>query len=146
MPKVLEFISELRQSEAKELHIGVAGFCWGGQHIVELARGPVEQSSLVHALFTAHPSMLSIPNDIEAIRKPLSIAVGDSDHLLSEKQIRQIDQILERNAVLHEVVIYEGAGHGFSIRIDRVNLKQAEQAVQAEKQAVDWFTKCFNAN
>lgn len=40
-------------------------------------------------------------------------------------------------------MIYEGAGHGFSVRIDRTDQKQTEQAAQAGEKAVKWFTRYF---
>ncbi len=60
--------------------------------------------------------MLSIHDDIEGIRKPLSIAVGNCDHLISEKQISQIEETLQRNKVVYEIVIYEGAGVNWESR------------------------------
>jgi dienelactone hydrolase len=140
----MDFLTKLRDAEAANLPVGVAGFCWGGQHTVHLAAEPPSNSkALVDVFFTAHPSSLSFPKDIERIRKPFSVAVGDKDPLMTPKQARETEAILKKNKVEQEVVIFEGAGHGFSVRIDRTNPKQTEQAVQAEVQAVKWFIKHF---
>jgi dienelactone hydrolase len=144
MPRVMSFLAQLRQAEAAKLPLGVAGFCWGGPHLVQLAKEMNgEGKALVDVCFTAHPSALSFPKDIEGIRKPFSVAVGDKDPLMTPAQALETEAILRNSAVEHEVVVYEGAGHGFSVRIDRTNPKQTEQAVLAEKQAVNWFTKHF---
>lgn len=62
---------------------------------------------------------------------------------MTPKQSAETEAILRKNNVEQEVVIYEGAGHGFSVRIDRTNPKQVEQAVKAEQQAIRWFSKHF---
>ncbi len=134
------FLTELSKAEAAKLPVGVAGFCWGGQHIVRLAtEAPSDSKALVDVCFAAHPSGLSYSKDIEGIRKPLSVALGDKDALTTLEQARETEAVLRKNKVEQEVVIYEGAGHGFIVRIDRTNPKQTEQAVQAVK----WFTRHF---
>lgn len=144
MPRVISFLTELRKAEAMKLPVGVAGFCWGGGHLIQLAaEKPTDGKALVDVCFTAHPSALSFPKDIEGITRPISVAVGDKDPLMSPEQARMTEAVLRKNKVEQEVVIYEGAGHGFSVRIDRTNPRQTEQAVQAEKQAVKWFTRHF---
>lgn len=145
MPRVESFLTELRKAEAANLPVGVAGFCWGGKHAVQLASEVPSETSkpLVDVCFTAHPSALEFPKDIEAIKKPISFAIGDCDPLMTPEQVRESEALLRKNKVEYEAVSYEGAGHGFSVRIDRTNSKQTEQAVQAEKQAVKWFTKQF---
>jgi dienelactone hydrolase len=144
MPRVVSFLTELRKAEAVKLPVGVAGFCWGGQHLVHLAcEASSDSKALVDVCFAAHPSGLSFPKDIEGIRKPFSVAVGDKDPLMTPEQAKETEAVLRKNKVEQEVVTYEGAGHGFSVRIDRTNPKQTEQAVQAEEQAVKWFTKHF---
>ena len=140
----MSFLTELRKLEAAKLPVGVAGFCWGGLHVVQLAtQASGDNKALVDVCFTAHPSGLSFPKDIEGIRKPFSVAIGDKDPLMTPKQSIETESVLKKNKVEYEVVAYEGAGHGFSVRIDRTNPKQTEQAVQAEQQAVNWFTKHF---
>ena len=151
LPRVKNFLTELRNAEAARLPVGVAGFCWGGQHLVHLAAEPPRNSGannnsikpLVDICFAAHPSGLSFPKDISSIQKPISIAVGDKDPLMTPAQGKQADEVLTRHNIEHEIVTFEGAGHGFSVRIDRTNPRQTEQAVKAERQAVEWFSRHF---
>ena len=85
-----------------------------------------------------------MPSDVDSVRKPLSIAVGDKDNWLTPEQTRETEKTLKRlegevEGMRSEVVVYPSAGHGFSVRIDMKNPKQVEQSVQAERQAMEWF-------
>lgn len=74
--KVTPFFQSLRSSpETEGLKIGAAGYCWGGKYTVLLTHGP---TPLIDAGFTAHPSNLVMP-DIEQVKAPLCISVGDID-------------------------------------------------------------------
>lgn len=145
MPKVNEFFTAVRKDEGASLPVGAAGFCWGGPHIFDLAKGKeVNGKPLVDAVFTAHPSNLSIPGDVKGIKKPVSVAIGDKDFAMSIQQVREMEGALKKiDGLKSEVVVYPGAGHGFSIRADLANEKQAEQAAEAEDQAVKFFTESF---
>lgn len=155
-PRVVRFFQDLRASPppfpAQSLKIGVAGFCWGGYHAIYLAQdnpetrvtppGSAKGVSLINCGFTAHPSSVSIPSDILAVRLPLSVANGPDDALMGREKMVQLTQILEANeAAAHEVVLFEGARHGFGNRGDPNDPKQAEMGLQAEDQAVNWFSK-----
>lgn len=146
-PRVTLFLEKLRTAPSEEdkgLKIGVAGFCWGGKHALMLASA--KEAHLVDAVFTGHPVAFDMPGDFENARKPISVAVGDKDKYLSAKQVQEVKTIfemLEREVpgMSSEVVVYPGAAHGFSVRIDVKNPKQVEQSQQAEQQAISWFEK-----
>lgn len=140
-PLLHSFFTSLRANEGSQLPLGVAGFCWGGKHAIDLTHAPKDGSKpLVDTCFVAHPSNLILPVDIEKVSRPLSVAIGDKDFVLREAGRKQVKGILkERENVRSEFVLYPGAGHGFSIRADPKNEKQAEQAAEAEDQAINWF-------
>jgi hypothetical protein len=79
MPKVVSFMNDIRCNEGSGLPIAAAGFCWDGKHPFNLAHGPISDSNkiLIDVAFTAHPSGLVIPDEIQAVRKPISLAIGD---------------------------------------------------------------------
>ena len=149
MPKVHDFFTALRSAEA--LPIGVAGYCWGGKAAILLTHpspascNQLGARPLVDAAFTAHPSGLSIPNDIHPVRVPLAIAIGDKDMALSMKGVGTIQSVLEPKAnkgeCHQEVRIYPGAKHAFATRGNPHEEKEGEMADQAEEQALRWFTK-----
>lgn len=74
MPTVTQFFASLRCTpETKYLRIGAAGYCWGGKHTVLLTHGP---NPLIDAGFTAHPSNLSVPGDIEGRKRRCTCVLG----------------------------------------------------------------------
>jgi len=160
-PRILSFVQALRTSPppfaTDNLKIGAAGFCWGGKYTVFLAadapssrvaRHASQQSvgirPLIDCGFTAHPSMVSVPGDIDAVTLPLSVIIGDHDHAMSGPLALQMKEILEvKKKGDHEVVIVPGAKHGFAQRTATHDPLQMEVAQQAEDQAIAWFTRWF---
>jgi dienelactone hydrolase len=149
-PGVRDWFAALRLGEGAALPVGAAGYCWGGKHVVLLGAakdlgGPAGDRPLIDAGFTAHPSLLSLPGDVEALRVPTSFAMAEHDMGLSVAQQQQIKAIVEAKPDKErgEVRTYEGVGHGFSVRADFTNEKVAQQAAEAEHQALDWFNHHF---
>lgn len=154
-PIVFDFFRQLRTSpDTSSLKVGVAGFCWGGKHVINLChdypssrvhRAGSESGqlqSLIDAGFTAHPSMLNVPEDIDNVRIPLSIAIGETDMAMKSEQIQQTKTILEKKKDGdHELNIIPGAIHGFAVRGLLSDPKQKEHSDIAEQQAIAWFGK-----
>ncbi|KAL1855407.1 hypothetical protein Plec18167_005909 [Paecilomyces lecythidis] len=145
-PIVKDFFTAVRENEGAHLPIGAAGFCWGGKHTLNLAQGYESNGKpLIDAGFTAHPSNLEIPAEIEKIKKPVSFAIGDKDIQVRPPHIEQIRQIVEAKpeGERGEVKTYYGAGHGFAVRADHILKEAKQQADEAEDQAIDWFNRHF---
>lgn len=157
-PVVLRFFQDLRTSplpfDTSDLRIGAAGFCWGGRHVMALARddpdtcavryGETVPRALVDCVFTAHPSNLHVPDDAENVRVPTSVVVGDIDAILRSGPARVMKSVLDKKDG-HEMVILPGARHGFATRAGRGDGHARECAQRAEDQAVAWFLRAFNA-
>lgn len=143
------------------LKIGVAGFCWGGQFTVVLAKdlpetrvdvsnensksvdGAAGKARLIDCAFTAHPALLKIP-DIEKVSVPLSVSIGVVDEWMNTKDIAQMKKILDAKtdaAGECQCVLLEGAKHGFAVRSWEGDKVQMGFADVAEKQALEWFEK-----
>jgi dienelactone hydrolase len=146
MPKVRAFFEAVRCDEGQDVPIGAAGFCWGGKHTVNLAHGGLATNGkpLIDAAFSGHPSALDIPGELKDVVTPLSFAMAEKDMALSLAQVEQIRVALKETSAEHEVVVYEGAGHGFCVRADLNNEKVMEQSIAAEEQAIKWFKKVFS--
>lgn len=152
-PRIFDFFYALRTSfESVSLKIGVAGYCWGGKYAILLSHnlpsayipGPAgESKNLIDAAFVAHPSGLSVPEDFVKVTLPLSVAVGDADMVMGIKQSEDGRAALEKNSSRYEFVLYPGALHGFAVRGDPKDPKQAEMGEQALSQALMWFSRCF---
>lgn len=147
-PRVLSFFKTLRANEGASLPVGAAGFCWGGKHVCLLGHGATDDNGkpLMDAGFTAHPSMLSLPSDVEKLVRPVSFALAETDNQVSPAQGAQIEKIVggKEGEAKGESIIYKGTGHGFSIRADLTHSDVAEQAKKAENQCISWFNKHFN--
>ena len=152
-PRVTKFLRMLREDKGATLPVGIAGFCWGGLHAIKLTHDTADAKTadgrpLADAVFTAHPSSVTVPQDIADVKGNLSIAIGDDDGVMGIKQVRAAQEILaDKRDVDSEVVIYPGAKHGFSIRASRAqpDSKETKQAEEAEKQAISWFQRHFEA-
>lgn len=162
-PRIFNFFKAIRTSPppfpTNKLKMGAAGFCWGGYYTILLAhdtpssrvqRHEAQTSSatalepLIDCAFTAHPSLLTMPKDIEAVNLPLSVAVGNEDTAMKGPQRLQMKEILEvKKKGDHEVVIMPGAKHGFATRVDPRDEWQLECAEKAEVQAIEWFKRWF---
>lgn len=144
----------LRQNEAAGLPLGAAGFCWGGKVVFQLCvdtpESRLDGEPLLDAGFTGHPSMIQVPTDAQAVRRPLSIANGDLDVLLSKEKVIELKRELEDTRsdepspdgrIKGQVVLYPGVGHGFAVRGDLTVEDIKDNAEKAEKQALNWFDK-----
>ncbi|KAK3940473.1 Alpha/Beta hydrolase protein [Diplogelasinospora grovesii] len=147
-PIVKAFFRALRAANP-EMHVGAAGFCWGGKHTVLLAADPemtVDSGKpLIDCGFAGHPSMLSIPGDIEKMHRPVSFACPENDPQVSLAQAEIIKKIVEGRTgeSRGEVVVYENCGHGFCVRADTTNDDVARQAAEAEDQCIRWMQSHF---
>ncbi|KAI9709280.1 MAG: hypothetical protein M1820_003400 [Bogoriella megaspora] len=149
-PRIWEFIEGVRASEeAKDKKIGAAGFCWGGKFVFLLcgSQGKGKDGKwLIDAGFTAHPSNLTIPWDIEDVQVPISVAAAENDMGLSTEKTNEIRTILakktEKAEPECELVDYRGAHHGFAVRGDEGE-EAMERMDKCKDQAVNWFAKRF---
>ena len=140
-PRVWNFFTAIRNDpETSNLKIGAAGFCWGGKYTILLSH----EQGMIDVGFTAHPSKMKFPEEWDAVRKPLSVAIGDVDLGIKIEMVKDIKVLLERKEdVPCELTIYPGAKHGFAIRADPKDEGQTKSGCQAEDQAFRWFTKWF---
>lgn len=146
-PGVKGFFEQLRKEEGQALPIGAAGFCWGGKHTVTLAHGAeINGQPLIDAGFTGHPSLLSLPSDVEKIKRPVSFACAEDDNQISLKQAEKIKAIVTAfpEPYKGELRVYQKTGHGFAVRADLKVPDVAAQAAAAEDQAIAWFTSHFS--
>ena len=152
-PRVYNFLKALKQNEAKDLHIGTAGYCWGAQFVTKLCWDQDENKTddgkrVTECGFVAHPSALTYPGDIEMILLPYSCAAAEIDPQMSAEAAKQTEDVLKSKTakvkdqgVEHEFVMYKGAFHGFAVRADEEDKEEAARGKKAEEQAVKWFSR-----
>ncbi|PQE25993.1 Dienelactone hydrolase protein [Rutstroemia sp. NJR-2017a BBW] len=138
-PLVFNYHSAIRNApETAGLPLGSAGLCWGGKYTTLLC----QEDDLVDAGFTAHPSNVKFPDDWAKVKKPLSVCIGDVDKAVGIEEVKQIKALLEEKEAT-ELVILEGAKHGFAVRADPADEGQMKSAEIAKKQALAWYSKWF---
>lgn len=160
-PRAMNFMRAVRAAPGPRTgeappKVGVAGFCWGGRLAVlwlhdepqNRVRVGGREYPLIDCAFTAHPSLLKIPEYIDKVAQPLSVANGEDDEWMGRGKMKRLVSILEaKNAAagqeVHEVVVYGDAKHGFAVRGNRNDPKQREWGDQSEDQAVRWFKRHF---
>jgi len=116
LPLVQAAVRSLR--EDKDVgKIGAVGFCFGGRYAILLTHGDAETP--VDAAVANHPSSVAFPKEIDAIEKPIQINVGDSDSMMSLKDIDTTKgSFLKRVDAPHDINVFKGAVHGFAVRGD----------------------------
>ncbi|PTB45699.1 hypothetical protein M441DRAFT_159785 [Trichoderma asperellum CBS 433.97] len=148
-PRVKGFFEQLRKEEGASLSVGAAGFCWGGKQVLLLGRGDkIDGRPLIDVGFTGHPSLLSLPADINNLTLPVSFAIGDHDSYLSVAQAENIKAIVEAKPELArgEVTVYPDCGHGFCVRADHKFPDAVKQADDATDQCIAWFNTHFKTS
>ncbi|KAL7950046.1 Alpha/Beta hydrolase protein [Trichoderma barbatum] len=146
-PRVKGFFEQLRKEEGASLSVGAAGFCWGGKQVILLAHGDtIDGRPLIDAGFTGHPSLLSLPSDIEKLRLPVSFAMGEEDDYISVEKAEEMKAIVEAKpeSARGELTIYPKTGHGFCVRADQKFPQSVKQADEAIEQCIKWFTAHFS--
>lgn len=155
-PQILDYTRAVRADLNPGKKLGVAGFCWGAMHTIQLSAESASleenenhmQEPLVNAQFVAHPSGLKPAAMTELLSRlavPFSIAIGDSDMILSKENVNELEAGLRKSYPIDEqrsgleVKMYDKCGHGFAVRADRGKAVENEAADLAAKQAVNWF-------
>ncbi|KAK6349298.1 hypothetical protein TWF730_010048 [Orbilia blumenaviensis] len=147
--RVYKFFTALRKNEGNGKLVGVAGFCWGGKHAFTLGAGKDVDSGeyLIDFAYTGHPSGVDVPQDIEALQTPISVAMGTEDFLNTVEFSKKMKEGLEKHEAKggraggSEFVFYEGGNHGFACRADLTNERLKECADAAEDQFVRWVER-----
>ncbi|KAJ4356033.1 uncharacterized protein N0V89_004060 [Didymosphaeria variabile] len=136
--------------------LGLAGFCWGGYLSVNLCTHTAKvggEERLVDAAFAAHPSALTVPDNIvDSILKfktPLSIAHAENDMVLKTAGIEQTEAALRQkagdgkgeNGFHYHIKTYKGMAHGFAVRAKPGVEAEEKAADEAKTQASEWFKK-----
>lgn len=125
-PIIEDFIRNVRMIPGTN-KVGAIGFCWGGRYAILAAQKPFsgQEGQGIDAAYACHPSLVSIPSDFEPVTVPLSLALGDKDSLLGEKEVGQIQELMQKKKsgeqgeqVESEVKVYEDQIHGFALRGD----------------------------
>ncbi|KAK9448584.1 dienelactone hydrolase [Limtongia smithiae] len=138
-PLIAKFLEALKAT-SPELPIFTVGFCFGGRFSLIAGTKKVAPGT-VTAVAALHPSLMSIPSDIENTIVPVSIGVGTKDDLAPLSMIEKMKSIYGKQQVSLEVKIYENMIHGFAVRGDTSVEEVANAMADAKTQVLEWFSK-----
>ncbi|KAL9567139.1 hypothetical protein ACKAV7_008908 [Fusarium commune] len=132
-PIVTKAINYLR-NELKVNSIAATGYCYGGRYVFR----SLGQNGKADIGFTAHPSLLAT-DEIEAVRKPVSIAGAAEDQIFPQPRQAETEAILTKIGKPFTSVLYSGTTHGFAVRANASNPQQVFAKDEAFYQAVRFF-------
>lgn len=136
-------ISHLNEAGWGTPRVGLVGFCFGGRisFLVATARplGAVVGfygGGIVTARFPQFPSLIEPAADLKA---PWLGLFGSEDQSIPLADVERVRTELDANTpVAHEVVVYEGAGHGFHCDARPDHFDEAASK-EAWAKTLDWF-------
>ncbi|CAK7202237.1 hypothetical protein SEUCBS139899_004959 [Sporothrix eucalyptigena] len=125
------------------------GFCYGGWAVMRLAAKPENQPAddkdakpiegpLVHAISTAHPSLL-IKQDIEQVAVPMQILAPEIDAMYTPELKQYTFDVVPKNGVALDYLHFPGIAHGGLMRGDQKTVESRLALVRAKAAAVDFF-------
>ena len=115
------FAEQIPASNGKSV---VLGFCWGGSQSFQFAT----QSTDIEAAIVCYGTGPKEAAAYQNIHVPVYGFYGGNDNRVNAT-ISQSKTAMENNSVPYEIVIYEGAGHGF------FRAGEGEKATEANKNA-----------
>ncbi len=116
--------------------IGVVGFCMGGSLALLLAA----KTPRVAAVVSFYGGRFPDDTDLRQISDPLLLFYGGRDHGIPPEQIAANRAALERHGIIHEIVVYESAGHAF-FNDSRPQAYHAEAAADAWRRTLVFFDR-----
>lgn len=88
----------------------------------------------------AHPSLVSVPVDIQTIKKPGIYLCAEEDQQFPENYRKQTQEILQKNGIKSEFRFYPGTKHGFAVKGNDKNKVVLEARKNALEEAIKFFS------
>jgi carboxymethylenebutenolidase len=135
-------LAHLHAAGFDDSRTGVVGFCFGGRvsFLVALRRALGASvgfygGGIVRGRFPQFPALVG---EVETLRTPWLGLFGDQDASIPVDDVEQLRAALQGAKVDTDIVRYPDAGHGF--HCDRRPDYRAEDAADAWRRALDWFS------
>lgn len=107
------FLQKLKEERKPKKLFGI-GYCFGAKFAI----AELSENGLLDAAAGAHPSFVTA-EDIEEVRRPLLINVGDIDVLFTEDiRSKTIEIASAKKGVYFELALYKDVPHGYAVRGD----------------------------
>jgi len=134
MPILRNVIKELKEKEGIE-KIGMVGYCFGGR----LAALFAAEDGTTTASVVAHPSKMTLPNEIEEIKTPTLWICAEIDSSFGEQDRKATEDILQKKKLKAIFKLYPGTNHGFASRGDVKNEIVQAAKKEALKETIMFF-------
>ncbi len=109
--------------------LGVIGFCLGGGlALLALARTQEFQAGVIY-----HHSLFPDPEELRGISCKILGHYGTADDSTPREEVEAFRKTLQRFGKKHEIVFYEGMGHGF---VDSPLLKESKERCKAAAESL----------
>jgi carboxymethylenebutenolidase len=135
-------LAHLHAAGFDDSRTGIVGFCFGGRvsFLVALRRALGASvgfygGGIVRGRIPQFPALVG---EVEALRTPWLGLFGDHDGSIPVDDVEQLRAALQGAKVDTDIVRYPDAGHGF--HCDRRPEYRAEDAADAWRRALDWFS------
>jgi carboxymethylenebutenolidase len=137
-------LAHLHAQGFRDAQIGLVGFCFGGRvsFLVATRRalGAVVGFYGGGIVAARRPGFPTLIGDTAKLGSPWLGLFGDRDQGIPNEDVEVLRQTLAREAkVPHEVVLYEGAEHGFHCDV-RASYHE-KSAKDAWRRTLEWFAK-----
>ncbi|XP_020410462.1 endo-1,3;1,4-beta-D-glucanase-like [Prunus persica] len=120
--------------------IGAAGFCWGGNVVVKLAK-----TNDIQAAVILHPGRLTDEEIAVYILTPTAILGAEIDKTSPPEQTKHFGEILSTKSAFNSFVkIFPGVAHGWTARYNAEDESAVKSAEEAHLDMLNWFTKYVN--
>lgn len=109
-PIVDNFLYALKSERPLITKVGAIGYCWGGKFAILAGGKLAKQRSTtinnqtltpsVDCVIACHPSLLTLPADIENITVPTFFGLAETDHVFSKQDVARTQSILRKKGNL----------------------------------------------
>lgn len=126
----------LSQHPLCDARVGSIGFCFGGRMSLALGvRRPVQAVCTFYG-----GQMQQLFDQLHLLRAPVLGLFGDRDQSIPQGTIQELDELLDRIGVAHEIVIYPDSGHAF-FRDSDPTVYKPEAARDAWERTTRFFSR-----
>ncbi|KAB1203202.1 hypothetical protein CJ030_MR8G001894 [Morella rubra] len=115
--------------------VGAAGFCWGGNVGVKLAK-----TDFIKAAVLLHPSWVTV-EFIEVVKVPLAILAAELDNGTPPQLLKQFGEVLSQHKVDNFIKIFPKVKHGWTVRYNDSDPTAVKAAEESHQDMLHWLTK-----
>lgn len=100
-----------QQPEVQSDQLAAIGFCYGGKVVLDLARS----GAALKAVATFHAALTTqTPANEKTMQAEILVLHGELDSMVSLDDVEALKQEMLHAKVEHNVIVFDGAKHGFS--------------------------------